>query len=421
MVLYIHHLVSHKKKPFRMYDVIIVGAGPAGTSAALYANKLGLKTVLIDKSRFPRDKTCGDALSGKSVKILDDLGLIDGLNNLNGSIIKRIIFANPKHSECELFLDKSLNKEHISHGYVIPRNIFDNYMFEQARKVSDVEEGFSVSDLLIEGDKVIGVKGKSKEGSEKEFKGSIVFGADGPNSIVSKRMGLYSMDMEHTAVGIRCYYENVGDLTDQIELHYIEEINPGYFWIFPAGKNRANIGVGLLKSIVKKEGRRLNEIMEAVINSDNFKHRFIDAVPLEKPKGWNLPFGSIRRENHGEGFLLLGDAAGLVDPFTGEGIGNAMESGRIAAKTASIAKEINNFGKEHLKSYDQELWGYLGNELNTSTRLLKLAHSKFLLNFVINRAARNEKVRNIISGMLADEIPKTELSNPLFYLKILFS
>ena len=126
-------------------------------------------------------------------------------------------------------------------------------------------------------------------------------------------------------------------------------------------------------------------------------------------------------QNHGEGFLLLGDAAGLVDPFTGEGIGNAMESGRIAAKTASIAKEINNFGKEHLKSYDQELWGYLGNELNTSTRLLKLAHSKFLLNFVINRAARNEKVRNIMSGMLADEIPKTELSNPLFYLKILFS
>ena len=83
-----------------MYDVIIVGAGPAGTSAALYANKLGLKTVLIDKSRFPRDKICGDALSGKSVKILDDLGLLDGLNNLEGSIIKRIIFANPKHSEC---------------------------------------------------------------------------------------------------------------------------------------------------------------------------------------------------------------------------------------------------------------------------------------------------------------------------------
>ena len=76
-----------------MYDVIIVGAGPAGTCAALYGHRLGLKTLLLDKSKFPRDKTCGDALSGKSVKVLDDLGLISGVDNLNGAIIKRIIFG----------------------------------------------------------------------------------------------------------------------------------------------------------------------------------------------------------------------------------------------------------------------------------------------------------------------------------------
>ena len=404
-----------------MYDAIIVGAGPAGTSAALYGNRLGLKTLLLDKSDFPRDKTCGDALSGKSVKILDDLDLVEGVNNLDGSIIQRIIFANPKHSECELLLDKSLNKQHISHGYVIPRSIFDNYMFEKAKNVSDAEEGFTVNDLLFEGNRVIGVKGKSVDGSEKEFRGNLILGADGPNSIVSKKVGLYQMDMDHTAVGIRCYYENVKDLTDQIELHYVEEINPGYFWIFPSGKNRANIGVGLLKSIVKKESRNLSEIMINIINSDNFKYRFSDAILLEKPTGWNLPLGSIIRKNHGEGFLLLGDAAGLVDPFTGEGIGNAMVSGQIAAEIAAQAKEKNDFSKKYLKKYDKKLWNHLGSELNTSAKLLKLARSKFLLNFVIGRAARNEKVRNIISSMLANEIPKTELSNPLFYLKILFS
>ena len=404
-----------------MYDVIIVGAGPAGTCAALYGNRLGLKTLLLDKSQFPRDKTCGDAFSGKSVKIMDDLDLIKGVNELYGSIIKRIIFGNPRHSECELLLDKSLNKEHISHGYVIPRMIFDNFMFEQTKKVSDYEEGFTVSDLIFKDKAVIGVKGKSLDGVEKEYIGSLVFGADGPNSIVSKKTGLYEIDMKHTAVGIRCYYDNVKNLTDQIELHYVEETNPGYFWIFPAGKNRANIGVGLLKSIVKQENRKLSDIMIKVINSDHFRHRFKDAVALEKPTGWNLPFGSFKRGNHGDGFLLLGDAAGLVDPFTGEGIGNAMESGRIAAKIAAKAKEKNNFTKEYLQSYDKELWEYLGGELSVSTRLLKLARSKFLLNFVIDRAARNEKVRNIMSGMLADEIPKTELSNPLFYLKILFS
>ena len=404
-----------------MHDVIIVGAGPAGTSAALYANRFGLKTLLLDKTRFPRDKTCGDALSGKSVKILDDLNLIDGLDNLNGSIIKRIIFGNPKHSECELLLDKSLNKNHIKHGYVIPRTDFDNYMLQQAKKVSDFEEGFIVKDLIFENNMVVGVKGCTKGDQEKEFRSNLIFGADGPNSIVSKKSGLYDMNMEHTAVGIRCYYENVKDLTDQIELHYVKEMNPGYFWIFPAGQNRANIGVGLLKSIVKKEQRKLNDIMLDVIKSENFKNRFKDAVPLEKPKGWNLPFGSIKRENHGNGFLLLGDAAGLVDPFTGEGIGNAMVSGRIASEIALKAKEVHNYTKEYLKTYDQNLWGYLGSELNTSTKLLKLARSKFLLNFVIDRAARNKKVRDIISGMLANEIPRSELSNPLFYLKIIFS
>jgi len=405
-----------------MYDVIIVGAGPAGTCAALYGHRQGLKTLLLDKSQFPRDKTCGDALSGKSVKVLDDLGLISGVDNLNGSIIKRIIFGNPRHSECELLLDKSLNKKHIKHGYVIPRIAFDNFMLEEAKKVSKYEDGFTVNDLIFDNNNiVVGVKGRTKNGEEKEFRGNLVFGADGPSSIVSKKAGLYDMNMEHTAVGIRCYYENVKDLTDQIELHYVKEMNPGYFWIFPAGQNRANIGVGLLKSIVKKEERKLSDIMLDVIDSENFRHRFKDAVPMEKPKGWNLPFGSIKRENHGDGFLLLGDAAGLVDPFTGEGIGNALVSGRIAAEVAAKAKENNNFTKEYLKYYDQELWGYLGNELSTSSKLLKLAHSKFLLNFVIDRAARNEKVRNLISGMLADEIPKSELSNPLFYLKILFS
>ena len=405
-----------------MYDVIIVGAGPAGTCAALYGHRQGLKTLLLDKSQFPRDKTCGDALSGKSVKVLDDLGLISGVDNLNGSIIKRIIFGNPRHSECELLLDKSLNKKHITHGYVIPRIAFDNFMLEEVKKVSKYEDGFTVNDLIFDNNNiVVGVKGRTKNGEEKEFRGNLVFGADGPSSIVSKKAGLYDMNMEHTAVGIRCYYENVKELTDQIELHYVKEMNPGYFWIFPAGQNRANIGVGLLKSIVKKEERKLSDIMLDVIESENFRHRFKDAVPMEKPKGWNLPFGSIKRENHGDGFLLLGDAAGLVDPFTGEGIGNAMVSGRIASEIAARSKQDNNFTKQYLKKYDQDLWGYLGNELSTSSKLLKLAHSKFLLNFVIGRAARNKKVRDLMSGMLAEEIPKSELSNPLFYLKILFS
>ena len=93
-----------------MYDAIIVGAGPAGSSAAIYCNKLGLNTLLLDKSIFPRDKICGDALSGKSVKILEELDLLQDLDKLDGAIVNRIIFFFSYHSECELHLNKSLNK-----------------------------------------------------------------------------------------------------------------------------------------------------------------------------------------------------------------------------------------------------------------------------------------------------------------------
>ena len=404
-----------------MYDAIIVGAGPAGSSAAIYCNKLGLNTLLLDKSIFPRDKICGDALSGKSVKILEELDLLQDLDKLDGAIVNRIIFGNPNHSECELHLNKSLNKRHISHGFVIPRKIFDNYLFKKASDVSNVVSGFNVEDLIYNKSQVVGVKGKSINGEQKKYFGNIVLGADGPYSIVSRKSGLYNSDMNYTAVGLRCYYENVEDLTDQIELHYVNETIPGYFWIFPAGNKKANIGVGLLKSRAKKKKYNLQQIMKQVINSKNFKHRFKNSNALEKPKGWNLPFGNTKRGNHGNGFLLLGDAAGLVDPFTGEGIGNAMESGKIAADIVLKAKKINNFSNQILSEYDKVLWEYLGSELKTSTLLLKLAHYRILLNFVIDRASRNKNIKNMISGMLADEIPKTELSNPMFYLKTLFS
>lgn len=404
-----------------MYDAIIVGAGPAGSSAAIYCNKLGLNTLLLDKSIFPRDKICGDALSGKSVKILEELDLLQDLDKLDGAIINRIIFGNPNHSECELHLNKSLNKRHISHGFVIPRKIFDNYLFKKASDVSNVVSGFNVDDLIYDKSQVIGVKGKSTTGESKKYFGNIVLGADGPYSIVSRKSGLYNSDMNYTAVGLRCYYEDIEDLTDQIELHYVNETIPGYFWIFPAGNKKANIGVGLLKSRAKKKKYNLQKILMQVINSKNFKHRFKNSKALEKPKGWNLPFGNTKRGNYGNGFLLLGDAAGLVDPFTGEGIGNAMESGKIAADIVLKAKKINNFSNQILSEYDKVLWEYLGSELKTSTLLLKLAHYRILLNFVIDRASRNKNIKNMISGMLADEVPKTELSNPMFYLKTLFS
>ena len=119
--------------------------------------------------------------------------------------------------------------------------------------------------------------------------------------------------------------------------------------------------------------------------------------------------------------MLLGDAAGLVDPFTGEGIGNAMASAKYAIQVANKAKAENNYSKNIFSKYHELLWSDIGSELKTSAKLQDLANYRVLLNLIINKAAKSKEIQNIISGMLTNEIPKEKLSNPLFYLKILFS
>ena len=401
--------------------MIIVGAGPAGSTAALYAHRLGLNCILLDKAVFPRDKICGDALSGKSVRLMRELNLLEGVEKLEGSEINRITFGSPSHSQFDVHLKGNKNNDYITKGYVVPRKIFDNFLFKKADELTETRQGFTVNDIIYQNDNISGVKGTNIEGKEEILNAPIIMGCDGANSIIARKLGLYEMDMENTAVAIRCYYEGVEGLSNQIELHYVSEVKPGYFWLFPAGDGKANIGIGLSKNDAKKEDRTLRQIMDEIVQSDYFRSRFGNARPLEKPVGWNLPLGRIQRKNHGNGFMLLGDAAGLVDPFTGEGIGNAMVAAKHAMQVASKAKNHKDYSERSFSEYDQLLWDDIGGELRTSTKLQSLARSSFLLNFVINRAARNEEVQSIISGMLSHEIPKDELSSPMFYLKILLS
>jgi menaquinone-9 beta-reductase len=404
------------------YDIIIVGAGPSGSTAALYAEKHGLKTLLLDKQKFPRDKICGDALSGKSVGILRDLGYLEEVQNLPGAYIQSVTFSSPAHEMFNIDL-KQTSLKNIPKGFVIRREIFDDFMFSKAKKVANtVIENFTVTDILNENGTVIGVRGRNHSNDTiVDYKGKIVLGADGYNSIVARKLGLYEHDPKHWVVALRCYYKDVKGLTDQIELHYVDEVVPGYFWIFPLEENYANIGIGMLHHYIKQNNVDLKTALDKAINSPFFKERFENATPIEKPIGWNLPVGSKKRKNYGNGFMLLGDAAGLIDPFTGEGIGNAMYSARIAVETAKEAIDHNDVSEKMLSNYFNRLWKVIGNELKVSHKLQKIGKYRFLLNFVIRKAARNKNVSDIIAGMLANEIPRKQLANPLFYLKLLLN
>ncbi|MFB0517465.1 MAG: NAD(P)/FAD-dependent oxidoreductase [Candidatus Neomarinimicrobiota bacterium] len=403
------------------YDLIIVGGGPSGSAAALYAKRHGLRTLLLDKATFPRDKICGDALSGKSVAILKDLNLLNKVRGLPGATIYRIIFSSPVHTELVIDLRQS-SLSYIPEGFVIRRAIFDQFLFEEARQAADTcREGFTVTDLVWEAGFVNGIRGRQGNGAEEEHRGRIVLGADGYHSLVARQTGLYQHDPRHWVLALRQYYQNVGGLTDQIELHYVDEVIPGYFWIFPLENGCANVGIGMLHAYIKRQKVDLRQALQRAIDSPAFRERFTDARPMEDPVGWNLPVGSQHRRMVGDGFMLLGDAAGLIDPFTGEGIGNALYSARFAVEAAKEAIEAGDVSAAFLARYDQRLWDAIGGELKVSTQMQKIGRHRLLLNFVIGKAARNKEVGDLIAGMIANEVPKKKLANPLFYLKLLFS
>ena len=245
--------------------------------------------------------------------------------------------------------------------------------------------------------------------------------ADGYRSVVTRKLGLYHVDPRHWVVAIRQYFDGVSGLRDQIELHYVDNVRPGYFWIFPLENGSANVGIGMLFSVLKAKKVNLVHQLAEVIRDPHFATRFADAKPMEKPTGWHLPVGSTHRRSSGAGFMVLGDAAGLIDPFTGEGIANAMYSARRAVETARLACDERDFSDASLSRYEAVLWTEIGNELNVSTKLRNIARIRPLLNGVLKKAAGSQSVQDTICAMIAEETPREQLTNPLFYLKLFAS
>ena len=217
------------------FDVIVVGAGPAGCSCAAHLSKAGRRVLLLDRENFPRDKVCGDGISGKNIGLLDELGLINEIELTPHRDITGFTFSSPDGSVVEIPLPRKEGK--ISHGYGIQRKLFDDVLFRNAKRLSAMTiEGFTVVDLIKASDgdneKVIGVVGSAREGQE-EFYADIVVGADGAGSTVAMSVGARRWDLKHLGCGLRCYYRGVGGLKDNIELHFFDEFKPGYLWIFP--------------------------------------------------------------------------------------------------------------------------------------------------------------------------------------------
>lgn len=407
------------------YDVIIVGGGPGGSTSAMFLAKKGYKVLLLEKQKYPRDKICGDAISGKSVGMLKELGIEHDIEKIDHAKVYGLIFSSPEGKSLEIpFPIKDSDGNAKPRGYVVRRIVMDNFLFSHAKKHVDIKEQFEVKDLLFdESGKVIGVKGMDLNTKEEHsFHSKFVIGADGSYSVVATKVGAEKVPEEHLCEATRVYYKNVAGITPNIEIHFVDSVMPGYFWIFPLENGMANVGLGMVRSDRQKKGVNLvKETEKVIMEHPLFKERFKNAEKLTDVKGWTLPFGSFKRKLHGPGYFLVGDAASLVDPFSGEGVGNAMTSAKYVSEVIDEAIKANDFSEAKLAQYDERLWKEIGPEMDTSYMLQKIGRHKWLLNLVVGKAAKSKEVRDTISGMLVNEEARKTFISPMFYVKLLLA
>lgn len=398
--------------------VLIVGAGPAGCSASYELTNNHIQHIVIDHQVFPRDKICGDALSGK---------VIDVLSKVRPEFLKEFSEKKNVFNECHgiRFFGPNLKSVSIpfpevewplAPGYVAKRGEFDKLMFDYLDvNYATIYQG--ISSLKFEGSN----KASFKVG-EKVFEVSfdLVLGADGARSKTAEHfVGRFS-NKEHHSSAVRAYYKNVtGFQENYIELHFIKDLLPGYFWVFPLPNNEANIGLGMLTDkIVSNNVNVRKKLLEVVATHPVLKERFKNAELIGGLKGWGLPLGSVKRKLSGNNFMLLGDAAWLIDPFTGEGIGNAILSGKIAAKWAVKSIESSDYSAALLKKYDHEVYDQLEDELKLSYRMQKLSSIKWLFNLLINKATGSKELQKTMTLMYTNLEMRAKLKSPWFYIKM---
>jgi flavin-dependent dehydrogenase len=176
------------------------------------------------------------------------------------------------------------------------------------------------------------------------------------------------------------------------------------------------------KDVRDKKINLRERMLQAIATNPGIKDRFRDATPDGKILGWGLPMGMSRAPISGEGYLLTGDAAQLIDPFSGEGIGNALYSGLRAARAIEEAVRSSDYSAAFLKqAYDDPVYKRIWGELRTSATLQRLSRYPWLFNFVINKANKSPTLRNTFSGMFTDLDLRSKLRRPTFYLKMLFN
>jgi geranylgeranyl reductase family protein len=404
-------------------DVIVVGAGPSGSTTAYYLAQAGLNVLLIEKSRFPRDKVCGDGLTPRAVKSLVAMG-VDVSEEAGWLRNKglRVIAAGMR-----LELDWPELSSWPGYGLVRPRSSLDEQLARRAQ-VAGVKllEGTTVTGPVTDDNgRIVGVettaeaeekpKARSRSdnserepGSSQVYRARVIVAADGNSSRLSVAMGLRKRDDRPMGVAVRTYYTSPRHddnyLESWLDLWDGDRLLPGYGWIFGMGDGTSNVGLGMLNTSDAFGKTDYRELLKRWLRSMPEEWGYVEENRTEPVRGAALPMGFNRTPQYHQGLLLAGDAAGMVNPFNGEGIAYAMESGELLARVVAqaLARPSRAETERVLRSYPEELQAAYGRYYTLGRVFVELIGRPKLMRYATGRGMHHPQLMRFALKLLAN-------------------
>ncbi len=374
-----------------IFDVIVVGAGPAGTTAARFLGEAGVSTLVLDKSVFPREKPCG---GGISARVTDRFPYLEkALGSIPTRWISKVYFEAPS--------GVGVAYESVDRLYLMIRRYdFDMLLLSLARERVSIQAPALVRGIRFDSDSV--VVSAEVEGSKRDFRCRVVVGCDGVNSVVARAAGLCGGDARQESAIDMMEETPYGELNiaedDRMHVYYRIHDQYGYGYAFPK-VGHLNVGVGFKLDyyLSKLRGEHyshhrafVNELVSKRILSGRSNPANFRAFPL--------PISGPRRRTYADRVLLAGDAGGFVNAFTAEGIYYAMVSGELAARVVIEASRANQFGVRRLVRYEQAWKDEIGPELAKSIAIQRLLlASPGRMDRVVRAASHNPALADLFA------------------------
>jgi geranylgeranyl reductase family protein len=409
------------------FDALVIGGGPSGAACAYWLATAGHDVLLVEKKRYPREKTCGDGLTPRSVKQLEDMGLAEDLakfhrfEGLRSHAFGRTVELRwPEHPQLP------------GYGYVVTRKDLDHLVAQRAVKagatVWEASEAVApvVEAGLVQG-AVMAAKGTSvgaaplgptsgatasADGDHEEVRARYVIVADGANSRFGRSLGTSRNQAYPLGMAIRGYYESPRHDEPWIE-SWLDirdkagNVLPGYGWIFPVGDGRVNVGIGLLSTFNQWKSVNTSRLMESFVEMAPASWDLRPETCCGPPTGGRLPMGLSVGPHAGPTYLVVGDAGGCINPFNGEGIAYAYETGRMAA--AAIHEALITGDGMALQAYPAELQAQYGLYYRVARAFVKIIGRPELMRLLVSTGIRSRSLMQWLMEIMANVMRPDEL------------